>query len=190
MSAFLHQLSPQSKGLFRATIIQSGITTVPFVKSDKHPAYYTRYYISLKNTLSILFLHFFFKYCSTLAKAVGCFPDVPSHTLLTCLHMVDPEKLYLTGLELFTTFGYIPNPFKPSLDNGTSVPFLPKEPWELMTSGEFSHVPSIQGYNELDGAMFTSLYARDPTLFKETKDNFEGMASLMMYQRFDKQSRI
>ncbi len=38
----LHTLSKQSKGLFSAAITQSGIFTIPYPKTDKHPAYYAR----------------------------------------------------------------------------------------------------------------------------------------------------
>lgn len=82
---------------------------------------------------------------------------------------MDAHKLYLAGLTLFSEFGVFPNPFMPHLDNGTSEPFLPADPWELMQQGRFNHVPSIQGYNEEDGLLFTALYARMPELFKDTQ---------------------
>ena len=50
--------------------------------------------------------------------------------------------------------------FQPHVDNGTSSPFLPLDPWELMTSGQYSKVPSIQGYNEEDGQLFAALFER------------------------------
>lgn len=43
MCVYYHLTSPQSKGLFHAAIIQSGFGTLPFGRSDNHPAHYARF---------------------------------------------------------------------------------------------------------------------------------------------------
>ena len=42
MSVMYHYLSPQSKGLFKSAIAQSGSATSSFLKVDKNPVYYAR----------------------------------------------------------------------------------------------------------------------------------------------------
>lgn len=35
---------------------------------------------------------------------------------------------------------HLPGGFKPHVDIGTSDPFLPRDPWDILDSGEFNHV--------------------------------------------------
>jgi len=43
-STFLHLTSPASKGLYRAAITQSGAVGSAWMLTDKHPAFYAKYF--------------------------------------------------------------------------------------------------------------------------------------------------
>ncbi len=68
-SVFSHLMSPQSKGLFRAAIAMSGVTSGAWSVTDKHPAYYTR----------------------SLASMLGCDADSPMQDIVKCMKTVMPE---------------------------------------------------------------------------------------------------
>jgi len=50
---------------------------------------------------------------------------------------------------LYPQMEFYPLVFKPYIDDYTSDPFVPKDPWELIESGEFQHVPLIIGNNQV-----------------------------------------
>ncbi len=57
---------------------------------------------------------------------------------------MDAEKLIITARDLTSTFVlHLPNGFRPHVDVGTSDPFLPIDPWDILESGDFNHVSDL-----------------------------------------------
>ena len=52
--------------------------------------------------------------------------------------------------------------FKPYIDDFSKDPFVPKDPWELIESGEFNHVPIIIGNNKDEGILTAINFHMDP----------------------------
>ena len=52
---------------------------------------------------------------------------------------------------MFDVVEGLPVVFKPEIDDYTSDPFVPKDPWEIAESGDFNHVPLISGANSDEG---------------------------------------
>ena len=57
---------------------------------------------------------------------------------------IDASTIQAESL-LFSRVDFFPLTFKPYIDDFNSDPFLPKEPWAMIESGDFSHVPLIIG---------------------------------------------
>ncbi len=78
---------------------------------------------------------------------------------------------------------HLPNGFKPHVDAGTSDPFLPKDPWQMLRSGDFNHVPMIHGYNLYDNAFMVAPLLQQPHRFKQLEEEWEELAALFMFSR-------
>ena len=50
---------------------------------------------------------------------------------------------------LYPQMEFYPLVFKPYIDDYSSDPFVPQDPWELIESGGFQHVPLIIGNNQV-----------------------------------------
>ena len=51
--------------------------------------------------------------------------------------------------------------FKPYIDDFSHDPFVPKDPWELIQSGDFNHVPLIIGNNKDEGIISAINFVTD-----------------------------
>ena len=58
---------------------------------------------------------------------------------------VDAASIEQYSLE-FTTLEFFPLAFKPIIDDFSVDPFVPKEPWDMIESGDFSQVNYGQGF--------------------------------------------
>ncbi|TRY68831.1 hypothetical protein TCAL_15121, partial [Tigriopus californicus] len=117
-------ISPQATGLFQMAIIQSGIATVPYPKSDQHLAYYAR----------------------TLAQSMGCHPKGIALEIRQCLRNMDPIGTSREALDLFKHYIVLLNPFKHHLDNGTSDAFFPHDPLEMIEDSYFTLMYGLPGF--------------------------------------------
>ena len=68
---------------------------------------------------------------------------------------------------LYPQAAFTPHVFKPYIDDFNKDPFVPKDPWEMIESGEFNHVPLIMGHNSDEGLMTAYNFYADPTLFED-----------------------
>ena len=144
LSVLYHVLSPQSAGLFQAAIGQSGVPDSRFSHTDHHPGYYAR----------------------SLASAVGCSPTSPSSALRSCLQDVPADRL-VSATRAWDQTGSLPLAqyfFKPVVDDFSADPFLPRDPHDILLSGDFNKVPTILGYNKDEGL----------GSFLEVKDKIHG----------------
>jgi hypothetical protein len=63
--------------------------------------------------------------------------------------------------------------FIPVVDDFTSDPFVPKDPWESIEAGEFNQIPIIIGGNN-DEALFNALrYYFDEAMLEELSSKWE-----------------
>ena len=79
---------------------------------------------------------------------------------------VDAEKIQETT-SLFPQLELNPIPFKPYVDDFNTDPFLPKDPLDMIESGEYNDVPLIMGNNKDEGLMTAMTFYSKPELLEE-----------------------
>ena len=62
---------------------------------------------------------------------------------------------------------WYPIVFKPYIDDFSQDPFVPKDPWDIIKSGEFNDVPLIIGNNKDEGLISASNFHEDPSMVEE-----------------------
>ena len=78
----------------------------------------------------------------------------------------------------------LPLIFKPVVDNFTSNPFVPRDPWEIIESGEFSQVPLIMGANSDEGLFPTLKFYANETMILQMAANWDKfIAPLLIFNR-------
>ena len=160
MSVSYLLLSRAASGLFHKAIVQSGPPISHFCKSEKHPAYYAR----------------------TLAATLGCDPEASTTNITACLSEVDGATL---NKPLFkeNEFEIWRKQFKPIVDDFASKPFMPKEPLEIIESGDFNKVPLIVGSNKHEGLMFMLF---NPNLQEDLRSRFNDyIPNTLLYRETD-----
>jgi len=126
-----HLLSPASKGLFNAAIVQSGSPLSPLSGLEKHPSYYS----------------------SRLGECLGAPLNATPSALVKFLRGV-PAFTLQSKAYMFERFMRNPLPFKPIVDGGlVEDPILPLEPTELLATGAWNKVPVILGHNKDEGLL-------------------------------------
>jgi len=70
--------------------------------------------------------------------------------------------------------------WSPRVDVESSIPFMPEEPIDLMTSGNFQHVPYITGLTDDEGSLRGSVFFADPAGVQEFQEKFETLGPLML----------
>ncbi|TRY61736.1 hypothetical protein TCAL_13366, partial [Tigriopus californicus] len=156
-----HILSHQSQHLFHAAIIQSGAITLPIAKSDNHPGFYAQ----------------------ALAKHFSCGSNLTVTSSIQCLEREDPHQIVLEAKKLFSSFLSNPYPFKPVLDNTTSLPFFRRDPFEILESGDFRQMPIMIGNNRDEGLIVSSNFIRNPRLWREFHQNNDELLPLIFFGR-------
>jgi carboxylesterase type B len=63
--------------------------------------------------------------------------------------------------------GWYPLVFKPYIDDFSQDPFIPKDPWDIINTGEFNDVPLIIGNNKDEGLNIASEFHEDPSKAEE-----------------------
>ena len=135
MAVNFHLVSPQSRGLFHAAILQSGTALGPYTAPRSPPG----------------------SYATRLAEAAGC----GDKDTLECLRALPARKLYLHLLHFnsdscsCTDLGRpYPGPWIPWEDSSLDEPFLPISP----SAAEDAGVPVMMGFNADEGLLFTGRF--------------------------------
>ncbi|XP_015518299.2 esterase FE4-like isoform X1 [Neodiprion lecontei] len=140
-------VSPISKGLFHKAIMQSGTMLFPWIGTPLSVETARRYVAVLGNEIT------------------------DPHEIVEYLRTVPAAKL-IEAQEQFQTdedrFKFL-TPFRPSVDDKSKEPFMPKPPEELAVEG--FDVPVIIGYNSHEGILF--LLTPHDWMFEELDKNFE-----------------
>ena len=141
MSVNFHLVSPQSRGLFHAAILQSGTALGPYTAPRSHPSLYA----------------------TKLAEAAGC----GDKETLECLRALPARKLQLHLLHFnsdscsSTDLGRpYPGPWIPWEDSSLDQPFLPNSPYAAEDAG----VPVMMGFNADEGLLFTGRFVQSKKL--------------------------
>lgn len=143
-----HILSPMSKGLFHKAILQSGSSLNPWART-RNPK----------------------KLVANLVKKLEITTEDPKQ-LIKDLQSVDAEKLVRLAFTVLDEED-IQNgemfPFVPVVEKKFPgiEPFLSEEPLELLTSGDFTQVPTITGFCENEGGLFKIHYGQNTEKLKE-----------------------
>ena len=149
-SVSLHMLSPQSEGLFQRVIMQSGT-----VLGSSWGM------ITTKNALG---------HAKSLSIALGCNSEEDE---LNCLQEKAAEDIIVKSRFENVIPGRII--WMPAPDYGYSAnPFIPGEPKDLMSSGNFNRdVEVIIGTNADEGILFFFEFLLNPSQWDILKDNFD-----------------
>jgi len=155
-----HLLSPASKGLFHAAIIQSGSPLSPLSSLEKHPAYYS----------------------SRLGECLGA-PLNPTPSDLVELLRKVPAFTLQSKAYMFERFMRNPLPFKPIVDGGlVDDPIIPLEPTELLARGTWNKVPVILGHNKDEGLLVKGFFQH---IGGRQRRNWIELALLSFFSRED-----
>lgn len=60
------------------------------------------------------------------------------------------------------------------VDDFTSDPFIPKNPWLIIESGDFNQIPVIVGANHDEGLFSALRYVSNPSLLEDLASNWES----------------
>ena len=184
VSATLHYLSPQSKGLFRSVISFGGSPFTPSMMQTKSPpSYYTR----------------------SLAARLSCDFNDTTKGILECLSSKTSEGIAKSALMFAKVVDFAPMPFHPigktmhlhkvyvtiwlkkvsciSVDRFASNPFLPVEPLEALQSRFFNDVPLIVGYNKHESIHMLLPLLKNQTLLKQFLENWKISGPAILFNR-------
>ncbi|CAG0882418.1 unnamed protein product [Cyprideis torosa] len=128
-SVSLLTLSPLADGLFHKAIAQSGAATCPWV--------------NVPNKV---------EGARIIAKTFNC-SSTSSSEIRECLIKQDGRALVASMKETWQKFGFFPLYFTPRVDKESSTPVLPKNPTEILESGEFQARPFLNGITEDEGTI-------------------------------------
>jgi carboxylesterase type B len=99
---------------------------------------------------------------------------------------MDPSKFPQFNSKYRVDLSY-PYIFKPEVDNFTSDPFVPKNPWEMIEAGEFNHIPIIMGSNSEEGLLSALEIYKNEARIKELAAKWENFyGPLVILNRLDK----
>jgi len=159
-SVHYHILSPLTRGLFNRAISMSGSALC--------------WWASLKRP---------FERAQKLAKLVEC-PQDDKQLLAKCLREKPTDALMNTHPNFYEWKHLEQNQepmtaWSPRVDVESRIPYMPQEPIDLMTSGNFQHVPYITGITDDEGSLRGSTFFSDPAGVQEFKEQFETLGPLM-----------
>jgi len=157
-SVHYHLLSPLTRGLFHRAVAMSGSALA--------------WWASLKRPM---------ERAQKLAKLVDC---NDKEELVKCLREKPMDKL-MNNHPNFYDWKHLDmnqeplTSWSPRVDVESPVPFMPQEPIDLMTSGNFQHIPFITGLTDDEGALRGSVFFNDMAGVREFEEKFERIAPLV-----------
>ncbi|XP_023348100.1 venom carboxylesterase-6 [Eurytemora carolleeae] len=159
-SVHYHLLSPLTRGLFNRAVSLSGSALC--------------WWASLKRPL---------ERANKLAKLVDC-QNQDKETMIKCLREKPMDLLMNTHPNFYEWKHLEQNQepltsWSPRVDVEATVPFMPQEPIDLMTSGNFQHVPFIIGVTDDEGAGRGATFFSDMAGVRDFEENFEKIGPLL-----------
>lgn len=152
ISVHAHVLSPLGEGLYKNAIAQSG-TTLMAILSDEGERE-ERFSFQLAVALD----------CSSTnhdEEMLACLQEVEIDKLLTVLS--DPESLLQVSIQWWIV-----------IDNYADQPFIPENPYKLMSTGKFKRIPYISGTLASEGGfMVSAIY----DTLEETGENWDSVGA-------------
>eukprot|EP00927_Polykrikos_kofoidii_P046035 TRINITY_DN4021_c0_g1_i1.p1 TRINITY_DN4021_c0_g1~~TRINITY_DN4021_c0_g1_i1.p1 ORF type:complete len:638 (-),score=85.72 TRINITY_DN4021_c0_g1_i1:91-1923(-) len=176
-SVMFHLASRDSKGLFRAAIMQSGTSNIDWFFQGKTDAF--EFYSEFAAILG----------CSNPAERLACLRKLPAHVFMIPLTQVLKDAFArVTHLPLPHDIPDLASPLWPLMPFGPVVDGtaagLMETPLELVRRGEFSKVPLLLGSNKDDGAYFGPLV---PFLTGDIGYHFSRVVSWILPSKVDQE---
>ena len=159
-SVHYHLLSPLSRGLFHRAVSMSG-TALCWWATIKRPL----------------------EKAQKLARLLEC-PYDNATRLLDCVRekpmfdLMNTHPNFYSWKHLEQTQEPL-TAWSPRVDPEAALSFLPNEPIDLMSGGNFQHVPWMVGLTDDEGATRSAAFFADPAGVKEFEENFEKFGPLM-----------
>jgi carboxylesterase type B len=165
-SVHYHMLSPLTRGLFHQAISLSG-TALCWWASLKRPLEKAQKMARLLE-------------CDGIAKD----GKTDNKKLLECFRSKSMEELMNTHPNFYEWkhLDQSQEPitaWSPRVDPESKLPYMPQEPIDLMTSGNFQHIPWIAGLTDDEGAFKTSAFIADMKAVREFEEDFEKIGPYM-----------
>jgi carboxylesterase type B len=119
-----------------------------------------------------------------LSKLLECPKDADTKTMVECLRSKTAEQLMNTHPN-FYQWRHLEQSqepmtaWSPRVDPESKVAFMPQEPIDLMTGGNFQHVPWMVGLTDDEGAFKTSAFFADLKAVREFEAEFEKLGPLL-----------
>jgi len=162
-SVHYHLLSPITRGLFNRAVSMSG-SALCWWASIKRPQEKAKRLARLLDCPQ--------EVQEDMEKLIECVRDKPMFDLMNTHPNFYQWKHLEQTQEPMTAWS-------PRVDPEAGMSFMPQEPMDLMTSGNFQHVPWIIGVTDDEGATRASAFFADMSGVKEFEDKFEKYGPLM-----------
>jgi len=162
-SVHYHMLSPITRGLFNRAVSMSG-TALCWWASIKRPQEKAKRLARLLECPQ--------EDQDDMEKLIECVREKPMFDLMNTHPNFYQWKHLDQTQEPMTAWS-------PRVDPEASMSFMPQEPIDLMTSGNFQHIPWIVGVTDDEGATRSAAFFADMAGVKEFEDKFEKYGPLM-----------
>ena len=162
-SVHYHMLSPITRGLFNRAVSLSG-SALCWWASIKRPQEKAKRLARLLDCPQ--------EDQNDMEKLIECVREKPMFDLMNTHPNFYQWKHLEQTQEPMTAWS-------PRVDPEAGMSFMPQEPIDLMTSGNFQHIPWIVGVTDDEGATRASAFFADMAGVKEFEDKFEKFGPLM-----------
>jgi len=162
-SVHYHMLSPLTRGLFNRAVSMSG-TALCWWASIKRPQEKAKRLARLLECPQ--------EDQDDMEKLIECVREKPMFDLMNTHPNFYQWKHLEQTQEPMTAWS-------PRVDPEAAMSFMPQEPIDLMTSGNFQHIPWIVGVTDDEGATRAAAFFADMAGVKEFEDKFEKYGPLM-----------
>jgi len=159
-SVHYHLLSPITQGLFSRAVSMSGTALCWWASTKRH----AEKAIKLAKLVD----------CpqNDTSAMVECFKDLPMETMMNTHPNFYDWKHLEENQEPMTAWS-------PRVDPESSLPYMPREPIDVMTAGEFKAVPWMAGMTDDEGAYRAHSFFNDMRGVREFEENYEKYGPMM-----------